>query len=207
MKTLDGLVPIGAELVVPASATAAAAFMDDWTTEWSVPDPKKRPNLRYVFEYYLRRSVLGAAEGYVTSPACEGVAVWQDSLEKDSPWLALRVNPLLALRCGWRYPFREMATERLAEKAKKRYAPAHHMYLALLAVRPDCQGKGLAAALLRPMLRRLDEARLAAWLETQNLKNVALYRHFGFEVVDQAIIRGAGKPLYFMLRNAVKGPG
>jgi len=90
----------------------------------------------------------------------------------------------------------------MAEEMKKKYAPAHHMYLALLAVRPQSQGRGFAATLLRPMLRILDDQHLACWLETQNQKNVALYRHFGFEVVDEKVVKGAGFSLYFMLRKA-----
>jgi ribosomal protein S18 acetylase RimI-like enzyme len=200
---LNKLTRIDRTLVNPASHTCASAFINDPYTAYSIPDEKKRVNLHYGFAYYLRSMVTGIGEGYAISSACEGVAVWQDSAKKEPFWQILRGgNPFLPLRCGWQFAWREIAMNRFCEKIKKAHAPASHMYLALLAVAPEHHGKGYASALIIPMLKRLDEERLACYLETQNQKNVTMYQHFGFQLVKESIVPGIGLPIYAMLRKA-----
>jgi GNAT superfamily N-acetyltransferase len=53
--------------------------------------------------------------------------------------------------------------------------------LVLIATVPEHRGKGLARALLEHRLRRFDEDGVAAWLETTDPVNVAIYERFGFE--------------------------
>ena len=91
---------------------------------------------------------------------------------------------------------------RQCEKLRRKYAPPRHLYLGLLAVAPEHQGKGHASALLKPMLKKLDEEKMACYLETQNLKNIAIYQHFGFKMVHETCIPGSDYPLYLMLREA-----
>ena len=50
---------------------------------------------------------------------------------------------------------------------------------------PDRQGAGVASALLRPMLERLDADRRLAALTCTKARNVPLYEHFGFEVTAE----------------------
>jgi GNAT superfamily N-acetyltransferase len=196
------LIPLSMSLVKQASITCAEAFMDDPYTSYTIPDIKHRANLHYGSEYYLRLALLAKAQAYTTSPACEGIAIWNDSLKKEPFGSYFRVNPFLPLRCGLLYAMREFSINRMADKTKKKYAPKHHIYLALLAVRPDSQGKGFASMLLKALLSEVDSKHLPCYLETQNLKNTLMYAHFGFKVVHQMIIPGADLPLYFMLREA-----
>jgi ribosomal protein S18 acetylase RimI-like enzyme len=175
--------------------------MDDPYTVYDIPKECNRYNLKYGFEYFLRMSLLQKREAYTTSTNCEGVAIWMDSRKKDVFWHVFRVNPLLPFRCGWQYIVRESSSNRLAEKIKKQYAPEHHMYLALLAVHPDSQGKGFTSQLLRPVLSRLDRDQFPCYLETQNLKNVSMYEHFGFKLVYEMILPHTKLPLYAMLRE------
>jgi hypothetical protein len=46
----------------------------------------------------------------------------------------------------------------------------------------------------------LDEAQLAAYLETETARNVRFYERFGFGVVDRADV--LGNPNWFMWRPA-----
>jgi len=110
--------------------------------------------------------------------------------------------PRLPLRCGWSYFIRDAVMLRQCEKLRSKYAPPHHLYLGLLAVAPEHQGKGHASTLLKPMLKRLDEGKMACYLETQNMKNVAMYRHFGFKLMHETRLLGGNIPLYLMLREA-----
>ncbi len=203
MSGLESLLRIDLSLVEPASMTCARAFADDPLTTWMIPDPAKRPNLRYAFEMVLRVSAMGGAEGYTTSPLCEGVAVWMPSGTKQSMGMLLRAGyPHLPLRCGWRYLLLDGRSLAYCEKLKKKYAPARHCYLAALAVGPLHQGKGIASLLLKPMLAKLDEEKMACYVETQNMKNVAMYQHFGFKLVHETCMPGGTYHLYLMLRGA-----
>jgi ribosomal protein S18 acetylase RimI-like enzyme len=198
---MNQVIPISISMIKQASFNCAEAFLDDPFTEYAIPNVKQRANLRFGFEYYLRASLLGKAQVYTTSPACEGVAVWQDSLKKEPFGLFFRVNPLLPVRCGLLYVMREFSTNRLAEKIKKEFAPKHHVYLALLAVSPHSRGKGFASTLIKALIDELDRDHLPCYLETQNLQNASMYEHFGFKVIHQVLIPGTDLPLYMMLRE------
>lgn len=199
---LGSLVRINESFVEKASITCAGAFERDPLTLWMIPDASKRSNLRYAFETILRVAVLGGSEAYATSADCEGVAIWMPARTKQSMSTLIQAGyPLLPLRCGWRYLLRDSRTMSLCEKLRKKYAPPKHYYLNTLAVTPGAQGKGLARALLEPMLERLDLADTPCYVETQNMKNVEMYKHFGFRLVHETIIPGTEHPLYMMLRD------
>jgi ribosomal protein S18 acetylase RimI-like enzyme len=202
MSVSNSLVKINASLVEKASIACAQAFEDDPTTVWMVPDAKKRSNLRYSFEMVLNIAVLGGAEAYTTSPDCEGVAIWMPAGNKQSLTMLLQAGyPYLPLRCGWRYFILDSRSMSLCEKLKKKYAPKRHCYLAALAVAPEHQGKGIASALIKPMLAKLDEDNTPCYVETQNMKNVAMYQHFGFELLHETHMPGGNYPLYILLRR------
>ena len=202
MVGLDALVKIDEALVEPASITCARAFEGDPMTIWMIPDAAKRANLRYAFEMILRVAAQGGAEAYTTSAACEGVAVWMPAGTKQSMGMLMQAGyPYLPLRCGWRYLWLDGRSMAYCEKLKKKYAPARHCYLAALAVDPERQGKGIASALIKPMLEKLDGEKMPCYVETQNMKNVAMYTHFGFKLVHQAKMPGGDHPIYLMLRQ------
>ena len=201
MSGFENLIAVDKKLVKPAAITAARAFRDDPETVYSIPDEKKRENLRYAFEYFMSIYKFGNEEAYATSPECEGVAVWVPSEHRMPFWAGLTANPFPSLRCGWRFISHQVEANRVAINIKKQHAPARHMYLALLAVDPVHQGKGFAGALLKPMLKRLDAERLPAYLETQNMKNVAMYEHFGFKLVHETSLFDGNYPIHAMLRE------
>ncbi len=198
----ENLLKIDSSLVEPASITCARAFADDPITVWMIPDPTKRLNLRYAFEMVMRIAAQGGAEAYTSSPSCEGVAVWMPDGAKQSMGMLMQAGyPQLPLRCGWRYLLLDGRSLAYCEKLRKKYAPSRHCYLATLAVDPAHQGKGVASTLLAPMLTRLDKENITCYVETQNIKNVAMYRHFGFKQLYETHIPGSNHPLFLMLRE------
>jgi ribosomal protein S18 acetylase RimI-like enzyme len=198
----EGLIPLSRDMVVPASITCARAFADDPTTHYLIPDESKRANLRYSFEYYLRLSLLGGGGTYVTSPKCEGVAIWVESERKESFLTHLRAGfPFLPLRCGWSHLVREAALDLHFSKLRRELTPKHHLYLGVLAVDPAYHGQGFASRLMRPMLKHLDAEQIPAYLETQTPKYVEMYRHWGFELLREERMPDADLKLYLMLRR------
>jgi GNAT superfamily N-acetyltransferase len=84
---------------------------------------------------------------------------------------------------------------------RQEYAPAEHWFLELIGVAPEYQGKGFAGHLLDPMLDRFDRENLPCYLDTEVEKNVALYQHHGFRVLDDTIVPGTDVRSWGMLRE------
>ena len=74
-------------------------------------------------------------------------------------------------------------------------------YLLLLVVDPLVQRAGIGARLQAPGLKAADQEGLDCYLETQKLDNVAYYRRFGYEVVDELRPVPDGPSLWTMRRS------
>ena len=120
--------------------------------------------------------------------------------------LAAWVPPGALPRTGWKRVRRDLraapvllrarhrakATRLLAE-VDRRHPKEPHWYLALLGTDPAATGRGLATALLAPVLARCDEEGVFAYLETQKEANVAWYARAGFTVCDEIELDGTPK--------------
>jgi ribosomal protein S18 acetylase RimI-like enzyme len=60
-----------------------------------------------------------------------------------------------------------------------------YLYLACIGVMPSEQGKGLAKALLDPVLADAENSGRDVYLETANPLNVNIYKKRGFEIIDE----------------------
>lgn len=60
----------------------------------------------------------------------------------------------------------------------------NRLHVIYLAVRPSCQGRGLAKYLMRVVMEYADQREMLISLETHNPKNVAIYQKFGFELFE-----------------------
>jgi len=172
-------------MIEAAAASAAAAFADEPSLAYSLPDPSKRANMARIFSYYMNLDLWSGSDMFVTSPRCEGIAVWQNQNVKSSWLLQLRAGLLtLPYYAGWHFVRYERKEEKFYQALKNKHAPRRHLYLALLAVAPPYQGKGYAGRLLRPVTAYLDRHDLPCYLETQNMPNVNMYRRYGFELLE-----------------------
>jgi len=203
MPTLDSLLKIDKTLVKQASINCARAFEDDSLTHWMIPNPAKRPNLRYVFEMHLRMALANKGlDAYTTSPACEGVIAFTLTEPKFSLWEYLKAGyPFSLLRCGWRYFWLDKQTTFMGNKLRKQYALPKHCYLAALGVAPAHQQQGIASTLIKSLLTTLAQDKMPCYLETQNMTYVGMYQHFGFKLVYQTCVHGGNHPLYLMLHQ------
>jgi ribosomal protein S18 acetylase RimI-like enzyme len=73
-----------------------------------------------------------------------------------------------------------------------------HVHLGPLAVDLHLQGQGIGSLIMEEHCRRLDEANLVGYLETDKPENVRFYERFGYEVVGEASVIGV--PNWFMRR-------
>ena len=199
----SGLIRLDKSQVRAASQVLARAFADDPELIQFVSEPRRRAELLHsMFRMELSHAILHG-EVYAVSPKMEGIAVWLPSGAPDiSFWTAVRGGGLALLFKGGREFLQKMKQdEDFARELRRRLAPTPHWYLAILGVDPQFQGKGYASRLLKPMLSRLDEEKLPAYLETSVEDYVPIYQRFGFKVIQEAVMPGSGTKMWVMLRK------
>jgi GNAT superfamily N-acetyltransferase len=158
----------------------ARAFHDDPMFGWFLPaEGSRQQRLRRFFVTELHHESLrqGAVEVARADGRVAGAAVW---FPPGAP-LGTEVSALPGYLRAFGRRFAVVARyQSAAVSVRPREDP--HWYLAIIGVDPARQGHGVGAALLRSRLRRCDQERLPAYLESSNLENVPLYQHFGFRV-------------------------
>lgn len=158
----------------------ARAFYDDPVFGWFLPaEGSRHRRLRRFFLTELHHESLrrGAVEVAFVDGRVAGAAVWFPPGNS----LGTEVSALPGyLRAFGRRLVIVSQYQSVAVSNHPREEP--HWYLAIIGVDPVRQGNGAGAALLRSRLRRCDQERLPAYLESSKLENVPLYQHFGFHV-------------------------
>ncbi len=200
---LSDLVRLQKSQIKTAAEMCARAFQNDPLFVYFFPDASERKNKSpHFFQLLVHYGVL-YGEVYATSPNLEGVAVWLPSEKADmSPWGMMRSGALSMLAkvgrevIGRMWHFNEYAT-----LVHKRHAPFRHWFLAPIGVDSPFQGKGYASTLLKAMFARIDEEHLPCYLDTQAEKNVSIYQHHGFKVVEEFTIPGTEFSNWAMLRE------
>ncbi|MBE9505616.1 MAG: GNAT family N-acetyltransferase [Chloroflexi bacterium] len=200
------LVALDKRHVKAAAAVLTRAFQDDplFGHTFSDQSEMKRKAPSPLFECDLGYGVR-YGEVHATSANLEGVAVWLTSDNYPmTPWRLIRSVPLsviLGLGMGG-------ATTRMKkvgaylDATHARLAPFRHWFLQIVGVDPRFQGKGYAGRLLRPMFFRIDVEGLPCYVDTLDEKNVRLYEHFGFELMEKSEIPETGRSTWAMLRKA-----
>lgn len=91
--------------------------------------------------------------------------------------------------------------ENNAMKVKAQYSDENCWYLYSLTVHPDHQHKGLASKVMQPILDFFDATGQSCYLETNKDSNIAMYEHFGFELMEKGFIPNTNVPHYAMRRE------
>jgi GNAT superfamily N-acetyltransferase len=203
MTDLNNLTRLRKSQIERASETLGRAFQKDPLFAYFMPDASERAEKApYIFQLLVRGAVSNG-EVYTNSPELEGVAVWLPFLNDDMP-SRRRDDPAgLAVipKIGMEVLGRVQDYGQHSSSVRTRHATFPHWFLAGFGVEPPLQGKGYGAALLRAMLARLDEEQVPCYLDTQNEKNVPMYQHFGFKVLEQGIIPNSPVRHWAMLRE------
>jgi len=203
---LNSLVRLTTDKVRPAAVTLARAFQDYPLSAFFFPDDSEREKKQPIGFRSLVRYGIQNGEVYATSPNLEGVAMWLPSdRRRRTLWSEIRSGRFsLLFISGRKVIARQRAFGEYAESVRRRCAPLPHLYLQMLGVDPVHQGKGYSSLLLRAMFARIDKEGLPCFLETQAEKNVPLYEHLGFRVVEEGIVPGSNVTSWAMLRD-IKG--
>jgi len=183
--------PWGPRDVVPTlSNVIGTAFSDLEVSRYLIPDDTVRAQ---ILARHLGLQVNWARSNgqLLTDSGLGSAAVWFTVPETGLPDIP-NYEATRREVCG---PY----TERVAE-FEKRMHDRHplgrkHWYLALLAVRPELQGKGLGSAHLAYQLAFLKEQGYPAYLEASDLLSAKLYEQFGFVAHGEPFSCGIGGPL------------
>ncbi len=181
------------------SQVIAGAFCDLEPSRWLIPDPAVR---RQILPGYFRLHAEHAlARGVVhTTPGCTAAALWipagGEAAESPDGYDAR----LAAATSPWTSRFRAF------DAALEGHHPAGtaHWHLAILAVRPDRQGRGTGTALLRACHAVLDQVPgIPAYLEASSPRARDLYLAHGYALRPGAPFHlpGDGPPLWPMWRQ------
>jgi len=184
-----------------AGQVAARAYFDADDFSISFKDPSKQ--MKYITKLMNLTFQISVKFGVVYAPTkdIEGVAAWvpHDKL-KLSNWQYIRYGALSAFfRAGNKGRKNLLRYSSLVSKKHKQHANFPHMYLYNVAIDPSYQGNGYASRLLKPMFVELDENNLPCYLESPE-RNLALYEHFGFEIVEHISLPENDTDMWLMLR-------
>jgi ribosomal protein S18 acetylase RimI-like enzyme len=184
--------------VAELAGTLARAFHDDPVFSWLIPGDERRAKLLPPgFELFLRRLWLPHEETYTSGPL-EGGAAW----EPPGTWKLgvgeqIQLLPSILRAWGRSAPRALAALGRL----EKGHPEEPHLYLAMLGVAPESQGRGLGSILMHPVLSRCDREGIPAYLEASSERSRDLYVRHGFEVTSEERLGRGSPPVWRMWRE------
>lgn len=188
------VVLLDATRTADAGLVIARAFRDDPLQRYGLPDRAADEALSpLMFEALVRGSL--ASSDIWTTPALEGVAVWRRPVGgPDSPAAAPAADDPDALGniIGPEAAGRFVQFFEAIGPVHHEVVPGPHWYLAIVAVDPGSQGRGIGGALVRRGLEDAARDGLPAYLETGTERNVAFYVGLGFNVVHDSVDAESG---------------
>lgn len=175
----------------------ADAFMGYAWTEWAIPQDDRRGRLRQL--HLLFAGLIGTATG----------TTWvTDDLAAAAQWIppaGFAIPSVLRERLELEEP--ALFGDRLERVAAldaltREVRPAEpHWWLATVGTRPERRRHGRASQVLAPILRRCDEARELAALETSSEATVGFYSRLGFQVEHAYRTPDDGLRVWLMVRR------
>jgi GNAT superfamily N-acetyltransferase len=192
-----------------ASEIAAKAFDDDPVFGYLTAHDRK---LRFqALTWLMSRAIAYCAQHkYVyTTSNLAGIAAWL-------PPGSSAIHPLQLLQMIWQLQLYtlpwQVGWHRLGQwlKVFSTIEQAHrqdmgnspHWYLAIMAVHPKYQGKGIGSRLLQPILQQASDQELPCYLVTFTKQAVRFYQKNGFEIVRHQKLSASALPFWALKRNS-----
>ena len=186
-----------------ASTVLGQAFSDYAWTRWTVDPDDHQHRVTELQRTALR--CVGLPFGHVWVGVVEGivqsVAVWMDSSIVVPSDVRHQVHRITTELEGVRHE-----ASVAAEREITGWRPQErHFYLATVGTAAAMQRRGLASAVLLPVLRTGDDEGVCGFLETSSTSNVAFYSTLGFEIAHHRQISHGGPDVWAMLRRPQAG--
>ncbi|WP_347060529.1 N-acetyltransferase [Blastococcus sp. HT6-30] len=187
---------------VPAiAATLTVALADSRWTRWALPDDGRMQRLTRLHELDAAHRGVSTGTAWVTE-ALDAVAVWEPPAgAAGTRPLADDVRAALARELPYLGGPRARAVADTDAFLTAARPDRPHWWLRHLGVRPSARRKGLAAAVLAPVLVRCDAERTPAAAAVYGWANVRFLRGFGFQVTETARTTDDELPLWVLVRE------
>jgi GNAT superfamily N-acetyltransferase len=180
------------------AATLTVALADSRWTRWALPDDGRMQRLTRLHELDAGHRGVSTGSAWVTDDVT-AVAVWEPPAGTAAPPADVAVA--LARELPYLAADRWTAvrdTTTLVDSAR----PAEpHWWLAHLGVRPSSRRRGLAAAVLAPVIVRCDAEGTLAAAAVYSWANVRFLRGFGFAVTAELRTSDDELPLWALVRQ------
>lgn len=141
---------------------------------------------------------------YAPSEEIEGTAVWVPGRYSEMTfWRGLLCGSAgSSLKLGGRTLKRMQTIFAPLERGKEELmTDDEYIYLLVLGIAPEHQGKGLGKRLLNQVIQESEESGLPIFLETSTENNVQMYEHFGFKVIGEITHPIINLPHWEMIRE------
>ena len=156
------------------------SFKNDPHLTWLLEKSENKFKLNVLIDYVVHQT-LRRGEIYLTDNN-NAVALWDFERNEKMSFHYIWRNLAFLVRIGVRSVVRIVKSEAHVHNNFHKYSRYCHLYM--IGVWPEAQGKGLASALMNPMIQRMKEKSIPVFLETANLRNVEIYKKKGFKIFE-----------------------
>ncbi|MGZ4648906.1 MAG: GNAT family N-acetyltransferase [Blastococcus sp.] len=183
------------------AATLTVARADSRWTRWALPDDGRMQRLTRLHELDAGHRGVSTHTAWVTDDVA-AVAVWEPpaGAEGTAP-LPVDVRAALDRELPYLAGGRAGVVQETAALVAAARPDEPHWWLLHLGVRPTSRRRGLAAAVLAPVLVRCDAEGVPAGVAVFTWANVRFLRGFGFEVEVATRTSDDELPLWVMVRR------
>jgi GNAT superfamily N-acetyltransferase len=186
------------------AATLTVALADSRWTRWALPDDGRMQRLTRLNELDAGHRGVSTRSAWVTEDV-DAVAVWEP------PAGAAGTAPLPDdVRAALSAELPYLSAHRIGavgdtDALVAGHRPSEpHWWLRHLGVRPSSRRRGLAAAVLAPVLVRCDDEGTLAASAVFSWSNVRFLRGFGFEVTETTRTADDELPLWVLVRQPLR---
>ncbi len=186
-----------------AAVVLSRAFQEDAGTAYMIPEMVARSRgLPFLFAPLVRYT-LANGEAYTTENT-DAVALWlpPGNTTPTNEGMGQAGIGDAAQELGDVAMGRVMNLSSYLEIIHTQEMPGPHWRLFFLGVEPERQGQGVGGALIQPMLARIAEAGMSAYLDTFEERTVPFYERQGFRVVAEGEAPDSAVHVWAMRRDS-----
>ena len=156
-----------------------------------------------VFELPIKYSIK-YGKVYSSSSNLEGIAAWLPSNYINMNVFRLILSGTLssAMKLGNKIGKRIREVFEIIAEDRKRNIKSPYVYLYVIGIAPNHQGKGIGSRLINSMLNHLSPE-IPIYLETETERNVKLYERLGFRVLKEITIPSLELPMWEMIHDRI----
>ncbi len=198
MSLINDLYKINKKEIKKAANVLMNAFSEDPMWKAIFKDEDK---YRAVSELIVRFS-MKYGNVFSTSVNLEGVMAIMSPYKDMTVWRIIRSGAFFVSMKLVKLRKQMELTAKSIEEEKKNLNLGPHIYLAIIGVSQEFQGKGYGGKLLRAIVEKAEIEKKPIYLETQIESNVKLYEKYGFHVVKKINLPVLNLPMWIMVRDA-----